>query len=507
MAEKTVDQSKAAPSKSQTNNQSASDSGIQEDGESKVSSDGQKIPGDAIPKKRSTFKITSVTTTHTTPNSRGGSGDLTADVDGDSIDDLDESHTEDFSSDIYDVSRATDLDQDVLLTPEEVIAKEKPSDNQSRFKVVKIETKEPFRRGRWYCHDFLDPENKTEKQSEEITVHSGNSSAGNSVHYVHGVDDPSKNPLLAGGTGTVNTSSGGSNEGSIPGQTETFVPIHPAPHASQPVPQVSHMQSQRQSTPGLPGNDTSNPSPVPSNLPSGHPVSGVTSVQSGVGQNPPGHQNSSQNLPNINAQSVPHMPQSMTKAGEGQNVAGQTAGHGQTGANPGQSAMQGSHYTDPKSFNSQQPYSMTNVPMPGQAPQSLVKPLNQAGGAPNVDSGAPQSQSAMTSNVPVTTKQPAGQSTNLSAPKSQSSVPGTISSGNLSGMQGQDKPNESRGIASSTPRRASMVEGMRMTEELQNLVNDHPGIPELLSAVSGRESPAKELKEESERRSLVQMGH
>ncbi|XP_076435993.1 uncharacterized protein LOC143275630 isoform X2 [Babylonia areolata] len=164
----------------------------------------QSYPKIEAPKKKTTFKITSVTKS----SQRGGSGDLTQDNDLDSQDDLDEtvdSHTEDLSSEIYDTnSKATDVDvQDPLLTPEEVIRESEPKEKPARFKVVKVETKEPFRRGRWLCYDYLDAPDKMENKQEEINVNSGSSSAANSVHYVHGVDDPSKNPLLAGATGTL----------------------------------------------------------------------------------------------------------------------------------------------------------------------------------------------------------------------------------------------------------------------------------------------------------------
>ncbi|KAL8595578.1 hypothetical protein ACOMHN_025615 [Nucella lapillus] len=164
----------------------------------------QSNPKIDAPKKKTTFKITSVTKS----SQRGGSGDLTQDNDLDSQDDLDEtvdSHTEDLSSEIYDTnSKATDLDiHDPLLTPEEVIRESEPKEKPARFKVVKVETKEPFKRGRWVCYDYLDAPDKSENKQEEINVNSGSSSAANSVHYVHGVDDPSKNPLLAGATGTM----------------------------------------------------------------------------------------------------------------------------------------------------------------------------------------------------------------------------------------------------------------------------------------------------------------
>ena len=173
-------------------------------------------------KKKSSFQITGVY-----PAVKSG-----LDPDGDSLDDLDETaetHTEDVSSDILDISKTTDIDPDPssteeISTPNHLTNDESPGrdvaslnlldgeqngsrdkdmskDLQSRFKVVKIESTEPFRRGRWLCHDFMAPskdgekKEKGEKGEKDEGVGSGNSSAASSIHYIHGVDDPAKNPL------------------------------------------------------------------------------------------------------------------------------------------------------------------------------------------------------------------------------------------------------------------------------------------------------------------------
>lgn len=170
--------------------------------------------------------------------------------DGDSIDDLDDTHTEDASSDILDVSKTTDADPDTVsvdtihssprenteveplsptkkqpavtsardtTSPPTVGAKHpelcKSSEVhtvQSRFKVVKIESKVPYKRGRWTCVDGRDPppeKSSSVERSDSVQRadgskvqpkedhESGNSSAASSVNYTHGVDDPSKNPL------------------------------------------------------------------------------------------------------------------------------------------------------------------------------------------------------------------------------------------------------------------------------------------------------------------------
>ncbi|KAL3209040.1 hypothetical protein MRX96_009559 [Rhipicephalus microplus] len=159
----------------------------------------------AGPKKKPTsFQITSVTVQGSRLSNDGGD---------ESADDLDESHTEDLSSDILDCSKTTDTEQlsptedntstvtptssceadppvtvsasdlvpgvssAVSVSPAVVTgaagtlaivagAPAAPSTTegpinpdhwQRRFKVVKIVSSEPFGRGRWLCMDFVDP--------------------------------------------------------------------------------------------------------------------------------------------------------------------------------------------------------------------------------------------------------------------------------------------------------------------------------------------------------------
>ena len=194
----------------------------------------QKIKSAEIagPRKRSSsFQITRVV-------AKSGVLDHTNE-DGDSLDDLDETNTEDLSSDFQDISKNTDLcDQSGSMddpavvpytkpddpvgnnfvdeastmqmkgagvssitspvqTPPVEHVKDKTVDIQSRFKVVKIESKDPFKRGRWKCLDFLDPPasdrpiEKPDKPVDDVNV-SGNSSTSSSVHYTSDVDDPGK---------------------------------------------------------------------------------------------------------------------------------------------------------------------------------------------------------------------------------------------------------------------------------------------------------------------------
>lgn len=169
-----------------------------------------KVVSDGVHKKK-TFKITSVT------KNRGGSSEAPiGELDGDSLEDLDEtveSHTEDASSEILDGSKYEDvgeqspLEDNNFSTDAELEAgKEAKEHTVTRFKVVKVETKEPFHRGRWTCRDSLDTPAVSEGSDTKISfkdkekTNSGNSSACSSIHYDYGQDDPSKNPLLTGYT-------------------------------------------------------------------------------------------------------------------------------------------------------------------------------------------------------------------------------------------------------------------------------------------------------------------
>lgn len=151
--------------------------------------------------KKSSFQITKVITKNKD--------------DVDVVDDLDETNTEDISSGLLDSSKMTDADQEpssadtlhspgaddlwplpsaVSKLPSAVTEpKEKVVDTHSRFKIVKIESKDRTKKGRWTCMDFADPEH-TEKSDEQGT---GNSSATNSIYYIPGTDDQSKSPFAA----------------------------------------------------------------------------------------------------------------------------------------------------------------------------------------------------------------------------------------------------------------------------------------------------------------------
>ena len=78
----------------------------------------------------------------------------------------------------------------------------------SRFKVVKVPRIEPFTRGRWTCRDFETQASTTQNTDANRTeqnkdLHSGDSSAASSVHYVPGENPPADNPFIGGDTGTT----------------------------------------------------------------------------------------------------------------------------------------------------------------------------------------------------------------------------------------------------------------------------------------------------------------
>ncbi|KAJ8030430.1 TSC22 domain family protein 1 [Holothuria leucospilota] len=198
-----------------------SDSGLRSDQESdaegQVGTSSQNLKGSRP--KRSAFQITSVVTKNKDNNH--GADDI------DSQDELEESRVEEASSseilDVSNLSRAslnsdaersfddtvpcvslpdrTAIPPDVGNTEDNASndgAAEMNGNGPSRFRVVKVPNPEPVKRGRWTCKDFPSETNQGQMVQERAepgkeNVHSGNSSAASSVHYVPGENatDPS----------------------------------------------------------------------------------------------------------------------------------------------------------------------------------------------------------------------------------------------------------------------------------------------------------------------------
>jgi len=153
---------------------------------------GRQDSGESDPKpkqNKTTFKITSVTLHTEKPSSR------------------DECRTsfgeEDDESAVEDSFVQTDVDENPvpINTLTDAIRKSEKVDSTSRFRVVKIQKRDPYNKGRWRIVDSMPSESEFSNTNTKGEINmvrgteSGNSSRAGSVHYVHGVDDPAKNPI------------------------------------------------------------------------------------------------------------------------------------------------------------------------------------------------------------------------------------------------------------------------------------------------------------------------
>lgn len=187
--------------------------------------------------------------------------------------------------------------------------KEKAS--ESRFKVVKIESEEPFRRGRWSCLDYLNPPlNERSEKTEDVGSHgSGSSSAASSVHYIPGVDDPARNPLLEGQVSSQNGEFCNSQNQTFSGNQQTFSNgTHIMPNASMPsqhIPtQVPSSMTQTHMQNVLPPESISQP------FSTGQSSASAGNGQASLGQGAQSQTSFSQaNVPHQIAKPVMHPPQ------------------------------------------------------------------------------------------------------------------------------------------------------------------------------------------------------
>jgi len=72
-----------------------------------------------------------------------------------------------------------------------------PTDSSSRFRIVKIESRDRWHRGRWTCHDFADPPEhvETEQMAENDSGTSSMSRSGPPIYYIPGAQDALKSPF------------------------------------------------------------------------------------------------------------------------------------------------------------------------------------------------------------------------------------------------------------------------------------------------------------------------
>jgi len=91
----------------------------------------------------------------------------------------------------------TTSDNDISWASPPVVRDMVQSDSCSRFRIVKIESRDRWHRGRWTCHDFADPPEhaKAEQMIEsDSTVNSTNRNEP-SIYYIPGVQDALKSPF------------------------------------------------------------------------------------------------------------------------------------------------------------------------------------------------------------------------------------------------------------------------------------------------------------------------
>jgi len=89
------------------------------------------------------------------------------------------------------------LDDHLPWTTPPAVSDMSLTDSYSRFRIVKIESRDRWHRGRWTCHDFADPPERT-KTEQTIESDNGVSSLarhGPSIYYIPGVQDALKSPF------------------------------------------------------------------------------------------------------------------------------------------------------------------------------------------------------------------------------------------------------------------------------------------------------------------------
>lgn len=151
------------------------------------------------PKKKSAFEITSVTETRA--HSRGDSN-------GYDLEDLNESDVTEIQVETIEHSSTGN------------------GNGGSRFKVVKIQRSEPYRRGRWLCHDFEQPSTTSSTSTSNTDTREGTSSTSTAAssgifisNHVSAEALASNDPSLHNHRNTVEV-----NFTYLPGQTPSIAP-------------------------------------------------------------------------------------------------------------------------------------------------------------------------------------------------------------------------------------------------------------------------------------------
>lgn len=168
--------------------------------------------------KPKTFKITSVTMHPQKGASQDGRLSCGEDEESAVEDSLIQTDAEDSPAPLANITETIKRQE----RPDSASKPDPTSVNPSRFRLVKLPKTEPYTKGRWRISDTPEISDNNHKVTDAtgdtvnnhhgggppVTRHSdsGNSSRASSHHYVHGVDDPSKNPLLASNQPTASVS-------------------------------------------------------------------------------------------------------------------------------------------------------------------------------------------------------------------------------------------------------------------------------------------------------------
>merc|ERR1719239_1392762 len=122
-----------------------------------------------------------------------------------------------------------------------------PHDFRLRFKIVKVETTEPLKRGRWTCLDFNDKPAVKEKE-EKVAGQENPTSGGKTVSTSSGAlpANPEQGQSRGGGLQIEG------REGRLPGQTEPLLQAQTFPPAPEPEKVGGETAQQQQRLPSLP---------------------------------------------------------------------------------------------------------------------------------------------------------------------------------------------------------------------------------------------------------------
>ena len=120
-----------------------------------------------------------------------------------------------------------------------------PHDFRLRFKIVKVETTEPLKRGRWTCLDFNDKPAVKEKE-EKVQENPPNSGKTASTSSGALPVNPEQEQSRSGGIQIEGW------EGRLPGQTEPLLQAQPFPPAPESEKMGGEMAQQQQRLPSLP---------------------------------------------------------------------------------------------------------------------------------------------------------------------------------------------------------------------------------------------------------------